>query len=214
MVNFILADNQELTAFALRTLIREHESASLYDANGKEELIRQLQVEEDSIVIIDYTLFDIQDEDQLLVIIERFPRAQWIMVCDELTVQTMRKLVYTFRHVSIVFKDAPLKLFRHAIEYAIRGERYLCQRAAEVLICSQTDEEQRPKVLTQTEVEILRGVAQGKTTKEIAKERYSSIHTVNTHKKNIFRKLQVNTAHEAVKYAFRAGLVDPSEFYI
>jgi DNA-binding NarL/FixJ family response regulator len=61
---------------------------------------------------------------------------------------------------------------------------------------------------------MLRGVAQGKTTKEIAYERYSSIHTVNTHKKNIFRKLQVNTAHEAVKYAFRAGLVDPSEFYI
>jgi DNA-binding NarL/FixJ family response regulator len=105
-------------------------------------------------------------------------------------------------------------LFRHAIDYATRGDRYLCQRAAEVLICQQADEEQRPKVLTETEIEILRGVAQGKTTKEIAYERYSSIHTVNTHKKNIFRKLQVNTAHEAIKYAFRAGLVDPSEFYI
>lgn len=82
------------------------------------------------------------------------------------------------------------------------------------MICQQADEELHSKVLTHTEIEILRGVAQGKTTKEIAYERYSSIHTVNTHKKNIFRKLQVNTAHEAVKYAFRAGLVDPSEFYI
>lgn len=214
MVNFILADNQELTAFALKTLIREHESASLHYASDKEELIAQLQVETRSIVILDYTLFNIQDEDQLLIIVERFPKAQWIMVSDDLTVQVMRKLVYTARNVSIVFKDSPFKLFRHAIDYAIRGERYLCQRAAEVLICQQADEEQHPKVLTQTEIEILRGVAQGKTTKEIAYERFSSIHTVNTHKKNIFRKLQVNTAHEAVKYAFRAGLVDPSEFYI
>jgi DNA-binding NarL/FixJ family response regulator len=214
MVNFILADNQELTAFALRTLIRELESATIHVAVNKDQLISQLQKEEKSIVVLDYTLYDIQDEEQLLVIIERFPRTQWIMVSDDLTIQVMRKLVYTVRNVSIVFKDSPFKLFRHAIDYATRGDRYLCQRAAEVLICQQADEEQRPKVLTETEIEILRGVAQGKTTKEIAYERYSSIHTINTHKKNIFRKLQVNTAHEAIKYAFRAGLVDPSEFYI
>ncbi len=214
MVNFILADNQELTAFALRTLIRELESATIHVAVNKDQLISQLQKEEKSIVVLDYTLYDIQDEEQLLVIIERFPRTQWIMVSDDLTIQVMRKLVYTVHNVSIVFKDSPFKLFRHAIDYATRGDRYLCQRAAEVLICQQADEEQRPKVLTETEIEILRGVAQGKTTKEIAYERYSSIHTVNTHKKNIFRKLQVNTAHEAIKYAFRAGLVDPSEFYI
>lgn len=214
MTNFILADNQELTAFALKTIIREQESASLHNAANKEQLIRQLQAEERSVVIIDYTLFDIQDEDQLLVIIERFPRARWLMVSDDLTMPLMRKLVYSVRNVGIVFKDSPLQLYRHAIEYAARGERYLCQRATEALIIQQADEEQNPKVLTHTEIEILRGVAQGKTTKEIASERYSSIHTVNTHKKNIFRKLQVNTAHEAVKYAFRAGLVDPSEFYI
>ncbi len=214
MTNFILADNQELTAFALKTLIREHESATLHHATDKEQLVKQLQAEESSIVILDYTLFNIEDEDQLLIIIERFPQAQWLMVSDDLTAPLMRKLVYTVRNVSIVFKDSPFKLFRHAIEYAIRGERYLCQRAAEVLICQQAEEEQHSKVLTHTEIEILRGVAQGKTTKEIAYERFSSVHTVNTHKKNIFRKLQVNTAHEAVKYAFRAGLVDPSEFYI
>ena len=214
MANFILADLQELTAFALRTLIGETDGATINEAADKEHLIEQLKANERSIVVLDYTLFDIDDEAQLLIIIERFPHSQWIMVSDDLTIPLMRKLVYTVRNVSIVFKDAPFKLFRHAIEYALRGERYLCQRAAEVLICHQADEEQRPKLLTQTEIEILRGVAQGKTTKEIASDRYLSIHTVNTHKKNIFRKLQVNTAHEAVKYAFRAGLVDPSEFYI
>lgn len=69
-------------------------------------------------------------------------------------------------------------------------------------------------LLTKTETEIVRAIAQGKTTKEIAAERFSSIHTITTHRKNIFRKLGINTAHEATKYALRAGLVDPSEFYI
>ena len=162
MANFILADLQELTAFALRTLIGETDSATISEAADKEQLVKQLQAEESSIVILDYSLFNIEDEDQLLIIIERFPQAQWLMVSDDLTAPLMRKLVYTVRNVSIVFKDSPFKLFRHAIEYAIRRERYLCQRAAEVLICQQAEEEQHAKVLTHTEIEILRGVAQGK----------------------------------------------------
>jgi len=51
-------------------------------------------------------------------------------------------------------------------------------------------------------------------TKEIAYEKNLSFHTVNTHRKNIFRKLGVNNVHEAIKYAFRAGLIDIMEYYI
>ncbi len=75
-------------------------------------------------------------------------------------------------------------------------------------------EEEKTGVLTATEMEIVKAIAQGKTTKEIAEERFSSIHTITTHRKNIFRKLDVNTAHEAIKHALRAGWVNPSEFYI
>ena len=57
-------------------------------------------------------------------------------------------------------------------------------------------------------------IALGMTTKEIAEKRFSSFHTVNTHRKNIFRKLGVNNVHEATKYALRAGLIDSAEYYI
>ena len=82
------------------------------------------------------------------------------------------------------------------------------------IINHQQEEDERPSVLTSTEIEIVKAIAQGKSTKEIANERFSSIHTITTHRKNIFRKLGVNTAHEVIKYALRAGLVDSSEFYI
>lgn len=74
-----------------------------------------------------------------------------------------------------------------------------------------TQEENR---LTPTETEILRDIALGLTTREIAEKRYSSFHTVNTHRKNIFRKIGVNNVHEATLYALRAGLVDSAEYYI
>ena len=94
MQNFILADQQELTAFALTTLIREQEGVTLHQAENKEQLMNQLQQKEESVVVIDYTLFDIQDEEQLMIIISRFPQAHWLMVSDDLTPQVMRKLVY------------------------------------------------------------------------------------------------------------------------
>ena len=68
--------------------------------------------------------------------------------------------------------------------------------------------------LTKTEIEILKEIAQGRTTKEIALARFSSFHTVNTHRKNIFRKLNINTAYEATRYALRAGLIDSADYYI
>ena len=40
------------------------------------------------------------------------------------------------------------------------------------------------------------------------------IATITANAQFIFRKLGINTAHEAVKYALRAGLIDSSEFYI
>jgi DNA-binding NarL/FixJ family response regulator len=69
-------------------------------------------------------------------------------------------------------------------------------------------------VLTPSEIEILKLIARGKSAKEIAAERVSSIHTIITHKKNIFRKLEVNNVYEATKYALRAGLIEMVEYYI
>ncbi|HBL72224.1 MAG TPA: hypothetical protein DD409_04715 [Bacteroidales bacterium] len=74
--------------------------------------------------------------------------------------------------------------------------------------------EQPDKVLTQTERDILRLVAMGKSTKEIAQERFSSVHTIMTHRKNIFRKLEINSVYEATRYALRAGIIDAVDYYI
>ena len=103
---------------------------------------------------------------------------------------------------------------REALNAVSRHTRYLSQRALETIITQQQQEDEAPSVLTTTEMEIVKAIALGKTTKEIAAERFLSIHTVTTHRKNIFRKLSINTAHEVVKYALRAGLIDSSEFYI
>ena len=214
MRNYIIADNQELTRFALESLLKDVEDSTVFRAFDKARLVELLKEHESAVVLLDYTLFDFADEDQLLIIAERFNLSDWILISDELTPQFLRRVVYSSHQFSVVYKDGPLSEVREALSAVNRHTRYLSQRALETIITQQQQEEETPSVLTTTEMEIVKGIALGKTTKEIAAERFSSIHTVTTHRKNIFRKLGINTAHEAVKYALRAGLIDPSEFYI
>lgn len=212
MAKYILADNRELTRFALESLIRQKEG-TVYKTSNKAGLVELLKEHENAIVLLDYTLFDFADVDQLLIVGERFALAQWILISEDLTPAFLRRVVYSSHQFSIVFKDEPLSSVREALQAASNHKRFFSQKALETII-SQQEEEERPSILTETEIEIVKAIAQGKTTKEIAEERFSSIHTINTHRKNIFRKLKINTAHEVVKYALRAGLIDSSEFYI
>ena len=214
MRNYIVADNQELTRFALESLLQKDEENAVYRAFDRAGLVALLKEHESAVVLLDYTLFDFADEDQLLIIAERFSLSDWILISDELTPQFIRRVVYSSHQFSVVFKDGPLSEIREALNAVNRHTRYLSQRALEIVITQQQEDGKSDNILTQTETEIIKAIAQGKTTKEIAAERFSSIHTVTTHRKNIFRKLGINTAHEAVKYALRAGLIDPSEFYI
>ena len=214
MRNYIIADNQELTRFALESLLQKEEGATVYRAFDKAGLVDILKEHEDAVVLLDYTLFDFSDEEQLLIIAERFSLSQWILISDDLTPQFIRRIIYSSHKFNVVFKDGPLSEIKEALNAVNRHNRYLSQRALETIITQQQQEEETPSLLTTTEKEIVKAIALGKTTKEIAAERFSSIHTVTTHRKNIFRKLGINTAHEAVKYALRAGLIDPSEFYI
>ena len=180
----------------------------------KTELIEQLRPHGDAIVVLDYTLFDIIDIEELEILHERFPLAKWILFSFDLSSDFVRRAIALSSLFSVLLKDSPLSEIRDCLRYAARGQRYICQRMAEILLAPAQDRMAEDIRLTRTETEILKDIAQGMTTREIAERRFSSFHTVNTHRKNIFRKLGVNTVHEATKYALRAGLVDSAEYYI
>jgi DNA-binding NarL/FixJ family response regulator len=210
---FFLADPQDITRAGMMYVLSEIDGATPRRSIDKAELTEQLKRQEKAVVIIDYTLFDVNDIEELLILSQRFPQVHWVVFSFDLTSDFVRRLVASSPQFSILLKDSPLHEIRECLLYAQRYSRYVCQRMTELLLAP--SEEKEIKVpLTKTEIEILKDIALGQTTKEIAEKRFSSFHTVNTHRKNIFRKLGVNTVHEATRYALRAGLVDAAEYYI
>ena len=212
-MQLIIAHKQAITQIGMRFLAQQaHLTERCVD--DKVELIEALKKWNDAIVVLDYTLFDINDAAELTILCQRFPKSQWILFSDELSLDFVKTTVGCLAQISIVLKDASLAEIKEALSRAMKGDRYVCQRVVELLLAPPQQEKGEENKLTKTETEILKEIALGFTTREIAEKRFSSFHTINTHRKNIFRKLGVNNVHEATKYALRAGVIDSAEYYI
>ena len=212
-MKILLADKQDITRAGLVHVIEKMEGLETKYVEDKAELMLALRENEDTVVILDYTLFDINDAAELLILNQRFPYTRWLLFSEDLSADFVRVLIASSSMFSVLLKESPLMEIKEAIRFCVDSKRFVCQRMMEVLLTPPQEVEEKVN-LTKTETEILKDIALGMTTKEIAEKRFSSFHTVNTHRKNIFRKLGVNNVHEATKYALRAGLVDSAEYYI
>lgn len=209
---FLLADNQFITEVGLRWLIRQtYADALIREVANKRTLLAVLSEGKTSVVILDYTLCDFREVEELLVINKRYPAVHWILFSAELGEPLIRRLSIE-PAFSLLLKESSAEEIRAALAAALSGKLFHCHAIESLLTCHPQPKEE--VALTPTEREVLRLIASGKSVKEIAALRNSSVHTIITHKKNLFRKLEVNNIYEATKYALKAGMIELVEYYI
>lgn len=219
MRTLLLADNQDITRAGLVYYCSNRAAfAEIREVSNRRDLMDALAERPDAAVVLDYALSDLHGADDLLILQARFPRAGWLLFSEELSEDFMRRMLGSSDAFGIVMKDAPQEEILSALDALGAGKRFITARVAGLLRTAGTLRRESGQgsafQLTPTEKEILQAIASGKTTKEIAALRFSSIHTITTHRKNIFRKLGINNVQEAVRYALRAGMVDAADYYI
>lgn len=106
-----------------------------------------------------------------------------------------------------VLKDVPTEEIKTAIDTVMRGERYLCTGAKGSLEPVNDGEREN---LTSREQTVLLQLAQGKSNKEVATELNISVRTVETHRKNIKRKLGISSTAGLTRYAIEHGVLHDS----
>ncbi len=208
----ILADNQDITRIGIQTLLQKVGAEIL--PQERVEDIAELEVAllraELPVVIIDQESLDIHSPKDLLRLFEKQPMTRWIIFQDQIS--DMELEAYGgMPSVSIILKSNSAEEIRAALKSVIHAERFICHQITNRLLTRKKREEDSH--LTQSESDILRLIALGKTVKEIAAIRVSSTHTIVTHKKNIFRKIEVNNTYDATRYAIRVGLIS-SDYFI
>jgi DNA-binding NarL/FixJ family response regulator len=214
MATFILADNQYITREGVCALLTQTLLAdAVVEAASRVELIRQLEKHPEAVVVLDYTLFDMSDS-QLMNMRQKYAASSWLLFSDELSAHFLRQVLLSEQQFGVVKKTDTKDDILKALQQAAKGKIYLCDLASQVLQDNMPSQNLQQGILTSSEQMVLREIALGKTTKEIAYEHNVSFHTINTHRKNIFHKLEVNNLHEATKYALRAGIIDLAEYCI
>lgn len=211
---YILADNQDITREGILSLLYQlSKKHTVVTASSCGDLQEKLKIYPGSVVILDYTLFDYASVSQFLNMAAGAKESSWLLFSEELSEVFLRQVLFSNDRVCVVMKLNKKEVIVDAIKTISAGEVYLCEVAKSVKEAG-IPKTKKPDVLTATEKMVLHEIALGKMTKEIAQEKHLSFHTVNTHRRNIFRKLEVNNAHEATKYALQAGLINVVEYYI
>ncbi|WP_299350279.1 response regulator transcription factor [uncultured Shimia sp.] len=103
-----------------------------------------------------------------------------------------------------ILKDVPTEEIKIAIDTVMQGERYLCTGAKGSLEPSGDDMRES---LTSREQTVLLQLAQGKSNKEVASALNISVRTVETHRKNIKRKLGISSTAGLTRYAMEHGVL-------
>jgi len=113
-----------------------------------------------------------------------------------------------------ILKKAPTRELISAIEAVYNDEAFLCPSVTKQILddylkSPAVGDGEIHKDITARELELLGFIAEGKTNKEIAHLLSISIHTVQTHRLNLMRKLDMHDSVQLVRYAIRKGLIVP-----
>ena len=211
---YIIADNQDVTRAGLISILKEYNSqAKVVEVVNYNKLLFMLRQYPDSVVIVDYSLFDFSSITHLLNIKSGAKDSSWLLFSDEPEIHFLRQLLQSDPTISVLLKHNSKATINDALMCVTENEIYWCDYAESVMNAG-VPQSNVPDKLTASENNILREIALGKTTKEIAVDKNLSFHTVNTHRRNIYRKLGVNSVNEVTRYALQAGLIDLMEYYI
>jgi DNA-binding NarL/FixJ family response regulator len=119
---------------------------------------------------------------------------------------------------SFLLKECDEGEITEAIYHTSRHKSFLCGKILERLTFPrqeshlQTEGACNGLNVTEREIEIIRHVAEGLSNKEIAEKLFLSPHTINTHRKNIMHKLQINNTAGLVLFAVRNDILGPNKF--
>lgn len=215
-VRVLIADSQFLITESLKYILLQ---SGKFNVTGvvseKEEIIRILTYESIGILIIDPFSTDFPNISDLSSITVNFPFVKLVALVNSISRKELNEL-NSLGITNIILKTAGKTDIFDALKSAAAGKKYYSNELFELVLDQNHKNVQSSDaiLLTTSELEIVRFISEGFTTKEIAAKKFISFHTVITHRKNIFKKLGVKSISELIMYGIKAGWITTIEYYI
>jgi DNA-binding NarL/FixJ family response regulator len=212
MIRVLLADDHALVRAGIRSLLGAMAEVEVVgEASSGEEALDLAQRQHPDVVLMDIAMRGITGLEAAAAMRERLPSVRVVILSmhsgEEYVLQALRAGAAGY-----LLKDAATGELELALRSVMRGESWLSPAVSRQVVegyVQRTGGETAPEVLTARQREVLRLVAGGKSTKEIAFLLNLSVKTVETHRAPIMDRLGIRDVAGLVRYALRTGLVPP-----
>jgi len=202
----ILADDHPMFREGIRKIIERIEGALITgEANDGLELLELLKKSIPNLVILDISMPNLRGLEAIREIKKTYPQVKVLVLTMHKKKEFLRQALRDGADGFLLKEDAGSELIR-AVQTVRNGGKYLSPLLSSVLT-SLAVEEEKTEVLTMREREVLKLLAEGKRTKEIAAALYISPHTVRRHRSNIMEKLNIQNLADLVKYAISQSYI-------
>ena len=218
--SILIADSSELVRRGLKAILK-HTSVSNYDlieVESSKNLHTLLADVKNAVLIVDYTSSGFSLDD-IVKIKSKFKKLLIVAITPYINAATIAQAIRAGIE-SHIKKECSAKEIVESIEDTINGKKFFCADIVKQMKNESVDVETiefnslsfDETSLSDRELEIIQFIAEGYTNSQIAAVLYLSNHTINTHRKNIMKKLNVNNTAGIVMYAVKTELVSPNQF--
>jgi len=202
-----------LVRAGIRVLLeRIKEVEVIAEAAGGQDTLELIEKLSPDLVLLDITERGLSGLDVLKQIVAKFPSLRVIVLTAANESEQYAVHVLRLGAAGFVPKSAASTELELAIKTVAAGENYLSSEiSTQSVLKYLKDPDAFVSALTARQYEVLKLIAEGYTTKEIARRLDISVKTVETHRAQIMERLNIHDIAGLVRYALRVGLVKLDE---
>ncbi|WP_109311371.1 response regulator transcription factor [Ruegeria sp. AU67] len=203
-IRVLIVDDHPMVAEGIQSILESYDEIEVVGTLGSgQEAVDQATDLAPDVILMDLNMPGLDGLSATEIILERLPRTR-ILILSMHDSPEYISTALSHGASGYVLKDVPTDEIKQAIDAVMRGEQYLCTGASGSL---QPKGDSAREALTGREQTILLELAQGKSNKEVAAALDISVRTVETHRKNIRRKLGISSTAGLTRYALEHGVL-------
>lgn len=204
--NLLIVDDHPLLRAGIKMLLSSNSSFVITEAGGGEEAIAILSQEQFSVVLLDIDMPGKNGVEVAKFVEVNSPETNIVFLtshADFYTFAAAQEIDFS----GFLFKENALELLNDCLAAAVQGERYISKGCSEYITANRErlDNVRKLrlaiKLLTDTELKVLRLISEGKTTPQIAEQLFNSAKTIENHRTNICQKLELKGSNNLLTFA-------------
>jgi DNA-binding NarL/FixJ family response regulator len=211
-VRVLLADDHTLVRAGLRKILESMPNIAVVgEAGSGLELLELAAQHQPDLVLMDIAMPGLNGLETTERLTRTMPNIRVLILSMHQNEEYVRKAL---RHgaVAYLLKDAALLELEFAIKAVLSGETYLSPAVSGGVVSDYVQrlrrDEPEQATLTTRQTEVLKLIADGLSTKDIARHLNLSVKTVDTHRSQLMKQLGIHEVAGLVRYAMRVGLVN------